>query len=77
MLDCQPETNCSVSAKIMIVIEYYFGGWSQRMNGKSLVASSENQTANGENKYRPKYLKKPVYSTQKQTHNWYRRRRAH
>jgi len=51
----------------MIAIEHYFGGWSQRMNGQSLVASSGNQMANGENKYQPS-IGRPIYSTQNNSH---------
>jgi hypothetical protein len=41
-------------------------GWGQRIHGWNNVAPPGNQAVNGENKHQPKYLKKPVYSTQNQ-----------
>lgn len=39
----------------------HFSHWTY---GRYILAPPGNQAANGENKHQPKYLKKPVYSTQ-------------
>ena len=47
-----------------LLVRFCEGHGVQLMYGRDIVAPPGNQAANRENKHQPKYLKKPVYSTQ-------------